>query len=187
MYLTIAENWYTTVGGMVMQDNKNRVTVEIMGQQYTMLGKASEEYLHSIALYVDKKMKELSKKGCAMNNIMLAVLTSLNITDEFFGLKQELEIVKKQAAKPGKELEDTRYQFRKVREEAVRLRTEIEDLRLQLANSQEEASNIYSEWLKAQEELKEAKDLIERLGEQKKELELQIEAAGDYNKAPGQK
>lgn len=42
-----------------MKEKKTRVTVEIMGQQYTMLGEAPEEYLHSIALHVDKKMREL--------------------------------------------------------------------------------------------------------------------------------
>ncbi|NLO24989.1 MAG: cell division protein ZapA [Clostridiales bacterium] len=168
-----------------MQDNKNRVTVEIMGQQYTMLGQGSEEYLHSIALYVDKKMKELSKKGCTMNNTMLAVLTALNIADEFFGLKQDLEIAQKQAAKPGKELEDARYRLRKAGEEAARLKAEIENLKQQLANSQEEASNIYSEWLKAQKESKEAMDNIERIEEQKIDLELQIEAMKGYNKTSG--
>jgi cell division protein ZapA len=170
---------------MAMQDNKNRVTVEIMGQQYTMLGQGSEEYLHSIALHVDKKMRELSKKGCTMNNTMLAVLTALNIADEFFGLKQDLEIAQKQAAKPGKELEDARYRLRKAGEEAARLKAEIENLKQQLANSQEEASNIYSEWLKAQKESKEAMDYIERLEEQKMELELQIEAMKGYNRNIG--
>ena len=130
-------------------------------------------------------MKELSKKGCTMNNTMLAVLTALNIADEFFGLKQDLEIAQKQAAKPGKELEDARYRLRKAGEEAARLKAEIENLKQQLANSQEEASNIYSEWLKAQKESKEAMDYIERIEEQKMDLELQIEAMKGYNKTSG--
>jgi cell division protein ZapA len=171
---------------MVMQDKKNKVTVEIMGQEYIMLGKESEEYLHSIALHVDKKMRELSKKGNTLNNNMLAVLTALNITDELMGIKQELEIAKKQAAKPGRELDDARYQLRKAREEAAGLKEEIKDLRQQLGNSQEEASNIYSEWLKAQKESKEAKERIERLEEQKKELEIQMHSIKNYSRKPGQ-
>jgi cell division protein ZapA len=174
-------------GGTVMKDKKTRVTVEIMGQQYKMLGEASEEYLHSIALHVDKKMRELSRTGKAMNNTMLAVLTALNITDEYFKLKQELEMAQKQTAKPEKDLEDARYQLRKSREEAQRLKKEMEDLKQQLANSQEEAANIYSEWLKVQKDSKEAKDRIERLEEQKKELETQIKALRGYNRMPGHK
>ena len=104
-----------------MKEKKTRVTVEIMGQQYTMLGEAPEEYLHSIALHVDKKMRELSRIGKAMNNTMLAVLTALNITDEYLRLKRELEMAQKQTAKPEKDLEDARYQLRKAREEAQRL------------------------------------------------------------------
>ncbi len=170
-----------------MQEKRNKVTVEIMGQQYTMLGQESEEYIRSIALYVEKKMKELSKKSNIMNNTMLAVLTALNITDELFDLKRELEIAHKEAAKPGKELEDARYQLRKTKEDIARLKTETEDLKQQLSNSQEEASNIYSEWLKAQKDAKESKGIIERLGEQKKELELQIGKVKGYNKMSGQK
>lgn len=170
-----------------MQDSKNRVTIEIMGQQYTVLGRETEEYLHSIALYVDKKIKELNNKGYAMNNVMLAVLTALNIADELFKAKQDLEIAQKQAAKPGRELEDVRYRLRKAKEETVGFKTDIENLKQQLGNSQEEASNIYSEWLKAQRESKEAKDRIERLEDQKKELEMQIEEMKSYKKVRGQK
>jgi chromosome segregation ATPase len=60
-------------------------------------------------------------------------------------------------------------------------------LKQQLANSQEEAANIYSEWLKVQKDSKEAKDRIERLEEQKKELEMQIKALKGYNRMPGHK
>ena len=58
--IIIAGSLNATVGGMIMEIKKNRVTVEIMGQQYTMLGQESEEYLHSIALHV-KKMRNLAK------------------------------------------------------------------------------------------------------------------------------
>jgi cell division protein ZapA len=172
---------------MDMEDKKNKVTVEIMGQQYTILGRESEEYMHSIALHVDKKMRELSKTGCALNNTMLAVLTALNISNDYYKLERELEMALKEASKPGKELEDARYQLRKAKEESARLRAEIEDLKQRLGNSQEEASNIYSEWLKTQKVSKEAGERIQRLEEQKKELEMQLRSIKGNNRIPGQR
>ncbi len=168
-----------------MQDEKNRVVIEVMGHQYTVVGRETEEHLHSIALYVDKKIKELHKKGRTMNYTMLAVLAALNITDELFKIKQELEVLRKQAAKPGKELEDIRYQLRKSKEEHGKLKTETRNLKQQLNNSQEEASNIYSEWLKAQRDLKNARYSIEKLEEQKRELEIQMEGIKHYKQRLG--
>jgi cell division protein ZapA len=165
-----------------MQDRKVKVTVNIMGNEYTMVGRESEEYLQSVALYVDKKMRELHKKNGMLNNLMVAILTALNVADEYFKLQQELEVVKKEASKPGKELEDSRYQLRKAKEEISRLNSEVENLRQQLGNSQEEASNIYNEWLKAQKEIKELGGKIDFLEEQNKELEIKLSLARNEEK-----
>jgi cell division protein ZapA len=162
---------------LAMQKEKSKVAVEIMGHQYTMVGEEPEEYLHSIAVHVDKKMKELNKKSSIMNNAMLAVLTALNIADDYFKLKRELEIALKEANKPEKELEDARYRMRKAGEEIAGYKAEINNLKQQLSNSQEEASNIYEEWLKVQKETKDAKARIQMLEEQKKELEMQLSRA----------
>lgn len=158
----------------MQEDKKVKVTVNIMGNEYTMIGYDSEEHIQSIAMYVDKKMRELHKKNGMLNNLMVAILTSLNVADEYFKLQQELEVIKKEAKKPGKELEDSRYQLRKAKEEISRLNGEAEDLKQQLANSQEEASNIYNEWLKAQKEVKEMAEKVEFIGEQNKDLENMI-------------
>jgi cell division protein ZapA len=149
-----------------MPDNKKRIVVNIMGTQYTMIGKESEEYIQSVAMYVDKRLRDTQKRNGMLNNMMVAILTSLNITDELFKLQQEYEVLKKEASKPSKELEDARYQLRKARETIANLNGEIESLRLQLANSQEEAAGIYDEWLKVQREIKELKGKLEFLEDQ---------------------
>ncbi|MBA1335783.1 MAG: hypothetical protein HPY66_1410 [Firmicutes bacterium] len=158
----------------MQEDKRVKVTVNIMGNEYTMVGYDSEEHIQSVAMYVDKKMRELHKKNGMLNNLMVAILTSLNIADEYFKLQQELEVIKKEAKKPGKELEDSRYQLRKAKEEISRLNGEVEDLKQQLANSQEEASNIYNEWLKAQKEVKDMAERVEFIEEQNKDLENMI-------------
>lgn len=157
-----------------MQDKRNRVTVNIMGNEYTMVGSEPEEYIQSIAYYVDKKMKEIHQKHNRLNNMMVAVLTALNIADEYFKLQHELEMARKEALKPGKELEEARYQLRKAREEIAALYDEMDSMKQQLANSQEEASNIYNEWLKAQKEIKDLKSKLAAMEEINRELEVKL-------------
>jgi cell division protein ZapA len=146
-----------------MQDNRKRIVVDILGTQYTMIGNESEEYIQSVAMYVDKRLRDLQKRNGMLNNMMVAILTAVNITDELFKLQQEYDVLKKEASKPSKELEDARYQLRKAKETIASQNSELESLRLQLANSQEEASGIYDEWLKAQKEIKELKGKLEFL------------------------
>ncbi len=67
----------------------NRVEVSIFGSDYTIIGEASEAYILSIALFVDKKMQELSKAFPNVSKEKLAVLAAINITDEFFQYKEQ--------------------------------------------------------------------------------------------------
>jgi len=69
----------------------NRVIVRIGGREYKMKGFASEEYIHKVAIYVDKKMEEIGKRQPALSTTMLAVLTAINLADEILQQKEEIE------------------------------------------------------------------------------------------------
>jgi cell division protein ZapA len=77
--------------GNVREDEKNRVTVDIYGQQYRMVGKASLSHLKSVANYVDDKMRQIAGGNARLDTAKLAVLAAINIADEFFKLKEEYE------------------------------------------------------------------------------------------------
>lgn len=70
---------------------KNRQTVEIYGQQYCMLGKSSPDHIMQIALYVDEKMKEVASGNPRLDSTRLAVLSAVNIADEYLQLKTEYD------------------------------------------------------------------------------------------------
>lgn len=91
--------------------DKNKVIVRIYGQEYTMVGKESREYMQKVANYVDDKMVDIAKNSKKLSTAMVAVLTSLNIADEYFKAQQEMEEFKKEAVKPLEELEQTRSQL----------------------------------------------------------------------------
>ena len=75
---------------------KNKVQVTIDGRTFNIMGTESEEYLQEVAAYIDGKMKELKRSGAqgSLSPVTLYFLTSLNIADELFKTKDELELVK---------------------------------------------------------------------------------------------
>lgn len=72
-------------------DHKNKVTVEIYGQKYKLMGKVSAEHLQMVAEFVDKKMNEIGVKIPSLDTAKISVLSAVNIADEYFKLKKEHE------------------------------------------------------------------------------------------------
>ena len=72
-----------------MEDNK--VTVRIYGQEYTISGERDPETIQEIAAYVDEKMKEISKFTASNKAGALATLACVNMADEVFSMREELE------------------------------------------------------------------------------------------------
>lgn len=64
------------------------VQVTIFGNQYKIQGDASPEYIHKLAAYVDKKMEEIGSSMSSPNLLQIAILTALNIADEYHQLKK---------------------------------------------------------------------------------------------------
>jgi len=65
-----------------MKTADHRVTVDILGEEFTIRGDADAEYIASVARLVDSRMKELRSSNKNMNKNRLAVLTALNLADE---------------------------------------------------------------------------------------------------------
>ncbi|MCF6092515.1 cell division protein ZapA [Microaerobacter geothermalis] len=73
------------------KDDKNRVTVEIYGQPYKIVGNAPIDHMKTVARYVDDKMEEIAKINPSLDTAKLAVLSAVNIADEYLRLKKEYE------------------------------------------------------------------------------------------------
>jgi cell division protein ZapA len=68
-----------------------KVKVEIYGHQYTLKGDVPEDYIIEVARLVDEKMKALAAKNPSLDMTKTAVLTAVNLADEYFKLKQEYD------------------------------------------------------------------------------------------------
>jgi cell division protein ZapA len=65
-----------------------RVETRIYDNDYVITGEATEDYINRVSGYVDSRMKELSRAFPEASSTKLAILTAVNIADEFFQLKE---------------------------------------------------------------------------------------------------
>ena len=67
----------------------HRVSVNIMGERYTIKGDASPDYISEVANLVDDRMRELRSATNVTNKTRLAVLAAINIAYELIRLKSK--------------------------------------------------------------------------------------------------
>ncbi len=79
-----------------MAAGDRRTEVEIFGERYTLRSEDAPDYLHRVANYVDAKFREMSVGSPSLVPSKLAVLVSINITDELF--KQSEDIRRREEA-----------------------------------------------------------------------------------------
>ncbi len=76
---------------------KNKVTVNIYGSNYTMRTAYTDEQVEKIVDYLNQKMQEAGANQSRLNYKDVAVLAALNITDELLSVKEDykqlLEII----------------------------------------------------------------------------------------------
>jgi cell division protein ZapA len=74
---------------------KTKVDVLIAGKTYTISGYESDEYIQRVGLYVDRKMGEVLRGNNTLSTSIAAVLTAINIADDYHKAREnELEFKK---------------------------------------------------------------------------------------------
>ena len=78
---------------------KSTEKVEIFGQEYKIKGVGDPQYIHKIAGYVDRKMREIAHSSGIMSQSRIAILAALNITDELYQEREERERIQAELEK----------------------------------------------------------------------------------------
>ncbi len=73
------------------QSDKTRITVNIYGKGYTVVGRENSHHVKLIASLVDEKMREIHDVNKSLDTSRLAVLTAVNTMNDYIKLKQEYE------------------------------------------------------------------------------------------------
>ena len=100
---------------------ENRVTMNICGEEYTLVAEEAPSYMQRVAKYVDGKMSELTGTAKISRNDA-AVLAAVNITDELFKAQEAAE--------------NLRRQLKTYLDEANQAKSEASELRRELFKAQ---------------------------------------------------
>ena len=157
---------------------KNKVLMKINGQEYPIVGAESKEYLLKVGNYVDEKMEDVAAANKRLSTSMVAVLTSINIVDQFFKLQEAYEALQKQQAAPIDELESLKVAYSNSRTQLIEkdniilgLQEKLEQLKIYEGN-EEEMGRLKHELEERTSDLKKAEEMINDL--QNKLFESQI-------------
>ena len=101
----------------------NRITVNICGEDYTLVAEENTAYMEQVASLVDKKMTE-NIAGAKVGRGDAAVLAAVNLADELLKSEQTAE--------------NLRRQVKSYLDEAAQAKNEASELKRQLYKAQQQ-------------------------------------------------
>lgn len=107
--------------------SKNKTEVLIDGKIYTLSGYESEEYLQRVATYINNKLAEFKKLDGygRQSKEIKSILLELNIADDYFKAKKQVEMVEDELSQKDKELYDLKHELIGVQ---IRLEDAVKEL-----------------------------------------------------------
>ena len=128
--------------------SKNKTEVLIDGKIYTLSGYESEEYLQRVATYINNKLAELKKlDGYArLSQELKSILLEMNVADDYFKAKNQVEMVEEELAQKDQELYDLKH-------ELISTQIKLEDAAKELEALKEQATEYQKQIVKLETEL----------------------------------
>ena len=121
---------------------RNKVELRIAGKEYTVVGTEPEEYIQRVGLYIDRKMNEIMRSSNTLSTSMAAVLTAINVGDDFFKCHDRESSLKKELKTAQDELESLREEKQRIAQENATLVESNSNLRLELAKREAELGEV---------------------------------------------
>jgi cell division protein ZapA len=92
---------------------KHSIEVVINKKVYQLSGAESEEYLQKLARYIDRKTQELSTSSgyAKMTSEYQNLLLALNLADDYFKCRDEVEHMDKEANDRERQLYETKHEL----------------------------------------------------------------------------
>lgn len=157
----------------------NRVSVKIYGQEYVISGESSREHIIKVADCVDTKMHEIGKAATGASVASIAVLTAVNIADDYFSTLEKLSEQEKMTAQMEKDAkhyvelwEEAKKNFVQYKNDASDMSRQKDELMRSLSEKELEIQSLRGEAKEATERTAEASAKeIEELTAKCKELE----------------
>lgn len=128
--------------------SKNRAEVLIDGKIYTLSGYESEEYLQKVATYINNKLAEFKKlEGYSrQSRENKSMLLELNIADDYFKAKKQVEMVEEELAEKDRELYDLKH-------ELIGVQIKLETAEKSVSELQQESTELQKKIVRLETEL----------------------------------
>ncbi len=132
--------------------SKNKTEVLIDGKIFTLGGYESEEYLQKVATYINNKLAEFKKLEGYQHQSKenKSMLLELNIADDYFKARRQVEMVEEELAQKDKELYDLKH-------ELINAQIALETAQNELKGYQTDATEYEKRIVRLETELKEKK------------------------------
>ena len=98
----------------------NRVTVNICGEDYTLVAEENTAYMEQVAALVDKKMGEVIA-GAKVGRSDAAVLAAVNLADELLKSEQAAENLRRQIKDNLEEVNQLKMELSEAKREIFKL------------------------------------------------------------------
>lgn len=121
---------------------KNKVVIRIVGKDYTLVGVESDEYIQKVGLYIDKKMNEILFRNNRLSTSLAAVLTAINVADDFFKSRENQALTLNENESIKEELEKLRDENLQLKEMNDTLSAKNTSLQLELAKREAELGEV---------------------------------------------
>jgi cell division protein ZapA len=147
----------------------NKVSVRIFGHEYVLTGEKSRDHMIRVAAYVDTKIHEVSggfKNGSAT---ALAVLSAVNIADEYFSVMDRVN----ESKITNEQMEGDIHRYEQLWEEAKKSLTEHKEESRRIYEEKEALSERYHAMEREMEEALRQKDREFQEAMRQKEREFQ--------------
>ena len=127
--------------------SKNKTEVLIAGKIFTLSGYESEEYLQKVATYINNKIAEFKKLDGYNHQTKenKSILLELNIADDYFKAKKQVEMVEEELSEKDKELYDLKH-------ELINAQIPLENQEKDLEASRKENTELQKEVVRLQTE-----------------------------------
>ncbi len=124
--------------------DKNRVEVRIAGKDYRLVGTESEEYIQRVSLFVDKKMTEIMRRNHRLSTSMAAVLTAINVADDYFKIRESEHALKEKIREAEESIQRLTEENQRIIRERDSLLEKNTQLQLELATREAELREVRS-------------------------------------------
>ncbi len=105
-------------------DKKTKAEVRIFGNEYTLVGPETEEYIKDVAERVDAEMRRISA-ATKLKPIKVSVLTAVNYCDEYLKASSQLQLKDELLASASEEIVTLKEQIEALEKEKNFLKQEI--------------------------------------------------------------